>query len=54
MQHMCKSSKGYYMTEEDVRILCWMTNTDWETLAFVQDVKVNNNCYITKNVMSES
>lgn len=54
MQQMSKNSKGYFMTEEDVSSLCLMTNTEWEKLALVQDVKVNNNPSITKNVMGES
>lgn len=41
------------MTEEDGSSLCLMTNIDWEKLAFVQDVKVNNNPSITKNVLGE-
>lgn len=54
MQQMSKNSKGYFMTEEDASSLCLMTNTEWEKLALVQDVKVNNNPSITKNVMGES
>lgn len=46
MQQMSKNSKGYFMTAEDVSSL--MTNIEWEKLAFVQDVKVNNNPSITK------
>jgi len=42
------------MAEEDASSLCSMTNKEWEKLAFVQDVKVNNNPSITKNVMGES
>lgn len=41
------------MTEEDGSSLCLTTNIDWEKLAFVQDVKVNNNPSITKNVLGE-
>lgn len=38
-----------------MRGLCRMTNTERETLAFVQGVKVDNNPSITKkNVMGES
>lgn len=54
MQQMSKKSKGYFMTEEDVSSLCLMANIEWEKLALVQDVKVNNNPSITKNVMGES
>lgn len=46
--------KGYFMTEVDVSSLSLMTITEWEKLAFDQDVKVNNNPSVTKNVMGES
>lgn len=50
---MSKNSKEYFMREEDGIYLCLMTDTEWEKLAFAQDVKVNNPS-ITKNVMGES
>lgn len=40
--------KRVLTTEKGVSGLCRMTNTEWETLAFGQGVKVDNNPSITK------